>query len=210
MHEPNCSILAQLLEKVSANGNLINTESEFVVAETEVYVMELTCVVKPFKKQKWNLYLSRSGMQLIDTEGESVIAVTPEAASSLLQIPGGTSKYSHLGVDLAGVELKFKIIKQDLEVLHRYVDTVAVAAGPESLNEIRKGAMRQLVLGIGGLIALAAFIILLAVLGVKPKQIGQLWTWLPVGVIASLFALARGMNGLKRHRRLVEQLDVRY
>ena len=180
------------------------------MTETEVYVMELTCVVKPFKNQKWNPHLSRSGMQLIDPGGECVFAATPEAASSSLQIPGGTSKYSHLGVDLADVKLKFKIAKQDLEVLHRYVDIVAVAAGPESLNEIRKGAMHQLVLGIGGLIALAASIILLAVLGVKPKQIGQLWTWLPVGVIASLFALARGMNGLKRHRRLVEQLDVRY
>jgi hypothetical protein len=180
------------------------------VAETEVYMLELTCVVKPFKKQKWNLYLSRSGIQLIDTEGECVFAVTPEEASSLLQIPGTTSKYYHLGVNMADVELKFKIAKQDLEVLHRYVDTVAVAAGSESLNEIRKGAMHQLVFGIAGLIALAALLTFLAVLGVKPKQIGQLWTWLPLGVIASLFALARGVSGLKRHRRLVEQLDVRH
>ena len=167
--------------------------------QTDVYAIELICQTKPFKKQKWQLELSSQQIGLRDSEGNNVLVESPEDAIERLEIPGFASENSHLGMNLGEMELSFKIAKQDLEIVRKYVDTVVAASGLQDIDGVRKVAIKQLTWGGLGLVSCLVILLLMVVGGVKD----DVFKIFGMGAFWGLVIACKGFAGLKRHRQLM-------
>lgn len=165
--------------------------------------MTLECMKKGHKKEIWELKIKdEDTIDIHNPAGELVDSFDRGAVVNDFVLPSFVQSVPYSNIPLSGELWAFKISKGDTRKIKQFIDQSVVSDGADSIDSVRKTAMRDLLIGIplalvGIGISVASFV------AASGGAEGGRYT-LTTGMIGvGLFWAGKGLYGLNRHKKLM-------
>ncbi len=113
----------------------------------------MRCCHLKHKGEAWVLDLGAEGAEVRDASGDVRAQFTREEAAESFLLPSFSESIKQFRVPVDGELWYFDVAKNDLKEIKAYINQAVVAAGPEAVVAVRNRAIRDGLIGLGGVAA---------------------------------------------------------
>jgi hypothetical protein len=114
-------------------------------------LVPMRCCHLKHKGEVWGLDLGDDRAQIRDAAGNVRAEYTRCEAAERFLLPSFSESIKQFRAPIDGELWYFDVARGDLKQIKAYIDQAVVAAGPEAIGAVRRRAVRETLLGIGGL-----------------------------------------------------------
>lgn len=167
----------------------------------ENMLVQMTCCHLKHKNEVWTLDLNDDGAQILDASGDVRAQFTRDQAAGQFLLPSFSESVKQFRAPIDGELWYFNVARDDLKQIKAYIDQAVVAAGPEAVSAVRNRAIRDALIGVGGVGLGVALSVGSYLHAAEDPQGGEyVVTW---GlVLFGLVMIGKGIYGFLRFRQL--------
>jgi hypothetical protein len=114
--------------------------------------VQMRCCHLKHKGEMWTLDLTEDGAVVQDAGSNVRAEFTREEAAESFLFPSFSESIKQFRIPIEGELWYFDVAKEDLKQIKSFVDQAVVAVGPEAVGAVRNTAIRDTLIGIGGVI----------------------------------------------------------
>jgi len=111
--------------------------------------IQLRCVDKDLKDEKWTLELNDDQVVVRDASGKPAAQFPAAETASRFQMPSFSENVKYFGVVIGDQYRRFDVSKEGLKEIRGYKNQLTAAAGPEAVRAVRNKAIRDALIGVG-------------------------------------------------------------
>lgn len=165
--------------------------------------VQLRCMDKDRKGESWTLDLDGDPVTVTAPDGQVMMSLPPDVVVKFFQLPSFSESIKYFSIQFGTQLRSFDVSKEDLKQIKALINRSLAAAGPEAIAAVKKKAIRDVLIGVGGIIAgigltVAGFV----VAAQKPE--GDKVTITFGLVIFGLVMVGKGIYGFQQYRQLTK------
>lgn len=161
----------------------------------------MRCCHLKHKGEAWVLDLGDEGAEVRDASGGVRAQFTREEAAEAFLLPSFSESIKRFRVPVDGELWYFDVAKNDLKEIKAYINQAVVASGPEAVVAVRNRAIRDGLIGLGG-VAAGVALTLGSFFNAAQNPGGGEYVVTYGLVLAGLIMIGKGIYGFVRYGQL--------
>ncbi len=114
-------------------------------------LIQMRCCHLQHKGETWTMELGEEHAEIRDATGTVRCEFSRQEAAEQFLLPSFSQSIKQFRAPVSGQLWYFDVPRDDLKRIKAYVDQSVVSAGPQAVRSVRNRALRDLLIGVGGL-----------------------------------------------------------